>query len=520
MFAEQYGLNQDPFALEPDPRFLVLTKEHQEALATLVYAIEQQEGWALLLGDVGVGKTTTLSALLKELGPEVAPAVISCSGLQTPLELMNRLALELNLSGPYKQKALFLADLRELIQRCRAEGKSLLLVLDDAQVANPELMAEVDLLGNADLESPRVLNIFLVARPELVYLMDQAGALDLKQQFRRFCRLRPLDRGDTLFYVTSRVQSAGGSPGLFDQEACEALYEASQGVPRRLNLAAAWSLSRALASGRPGVGRQEVMEAVDQVRGSGLSIDDYTGPVSGALPPADLTCPLGTPLPQLTPDQQALEDSLASRHHRLYRSLEWWERTIKFTVEWDRMRRRRLGILGTAFANFCSRWDQPFWADFDQARREADAAGARYEQWVARQFQRVLGNSYGEVSPAQLHGKAARIHYQSTRPATPEVAPLPAPPPLPDPLQVPDAARAKGLVSELLDLSRHICDGKNHTSEDLLAEAVCQAVLPLEALKGQPKLQQKVAQAAQRRAQSPPDPLPPGQPGGRPPIII
>lgn len=521
MFAEQYGLREDPFAPGPDTRYMVLTQGHQEALATLVYAIEQQEGWALLLGGAGVGKTITAAALLRELGEAVAPTMISLAGLANPLELFNRLALELGLPGPYVHKARFLADFKQMIKSCHAEGRTILLLVDDAQLGLPELLLEIGLLGNADDFSPRVLNIFLLARPQLVYLLDRAGAWEFKQLFRRFSRLGAMDRAETGRYLVQRLRIAGGREDLFDDQAQDLLYEASQGVPRRVNALAGLSLRRARGQAAPTIGRALVQEVVDRVRAAGVALEEVRPPGEGLLAPADLACPVSTPLPQLNVEQQILEDSLASRHHRAYRGMPWWERTVKFTVEWDRMRRRRLGILGTFFPNFCSRWDQPHWQDFNRARQEADAFGARYQDWLASQLPRALGNGFGAISPADLHGPWARERFKQAQAAGPVEATPPAPAPLPpayDPADPQQAARARQVLRELLDLSQYICDGTTLRSEDLLAEAVCQAVLPLQALDSQSGLRKRVSQALAQRPDLPPDPPPTGN--ERPPIII
>ncbi|MBU1349384.1 AAA family ATPase, partial [Patescibacteria group bacterium] len=117
-----------PFALEPDSRFLVMGDEHKEALATLIYAMEQREGWALLLGEAGVGKTTLIMALLKELGEVVVPAVVT-NPLLEPLDFFNMIALELGMDGPYESKGQFLIALGQIISQCRKEHKVLLLVV-------------------------------------------------------------------------------------------------------------------------------------------------------------------------------------------------------------------------------------------------------------------------------------------------------------------------------------------------------------------------------------------------------
>ncbi|MEW5913396.1 MAG: AAA family ATPase [Thermodesulfobacteriota bacterium] len=301
MFAPQYGLREDPFAPLPDPRFLVAYPALDEALATLLYAVEQQEGWALLLGEAGMGKTMAASALLKQLEPKVAPAVLSLAGLDTPVKLINRLALELGLAGPYRGKAKFLSHLRELIQRRAEQGQVILVVLDDAQAAPAELLEELYLLGNADESSPRVLNIFLLARFSLVHLLQRNEAAGIKQLFRRSCWLEPLGQADTARLVRGRLAAAGGDPELFAAPALELIHQASQGVPRRVCLLAGWCLRKAIAGGRRNIGPALAHEVAEHAQASGWTLYDLLGADQDLDWTRDPVWPLGEPLPRTKP---------------------------------------------------------------------------------------------------------------------------------------------------------------------------------------------------------------------------
>jgi general secretion pathway protein A len=234
MYLQHFHLREMPFAIEPNPRFLLLGEDHREALATLVYAVEQQEGWALLLGEAGVGKTTLIMALLRELEDRVVPAVVN-NPLLEPLDFFNLAALELGLDGPFRSKGQFLIALGQLISRCRQEGKVLLLVVDEAHSLTPRLLEELRLLGNLDDASPRVLNIFLVGQPRVLKLMKKAGAKGLMQRLRRHHLLKPLTPRETTAYVRHRLRVAGGSEELFDPEALAAVHQLSGGVPRLVN---------------------------------------------------------------------------------------------------------------------------------------------------------------------------------------------------------------------------------------------------------------------------------------------
>ena len=234
MYAEYFHMKEMPFAIEPNPHYLLLDDDHREALATLVYAIDQQEGWALLLGEAGIGKTTLIMALLRELKDRVVPAVITNPRLSA-LDFFNMVGMELGLEGPFESKGRFLVAMNQIIKRCHRQGKVLLLIIDEAQSLAPSLLEELRLLSNMDNFSPRVLNIFLVGQPHLLLLLKKAGARSLMQRLRRYYVLKPLGPEETASYVRHRLEVAGGHPNIFDDEALAEVYRLTGGNPRLIN---------------------------------------------------------------------------------------------------------------------------------------------------------------------------------------------------------------------------------------------------------------------------------------------
>ncbi len=260
MYAEYFHMKEMPFAIEPNPRYLLLDEDHREALATLVYAIDQQEGWALLLGEAGVGKTTLIMALLQELKDRVVPAVITNPRLEV-LDFFNLVGLELGLEGPFKSKGRFLVAMNQIIKRCHSQGKVLLLIIDEAQSLAPSLLEELRLLSNMDNFSPRVLNIFLVGQPHLLLLLKKAGARSLMQRLRRYHVLKPLNAEETAAYVAHRLEVAGGHPNLFDDQALAEVYRLTGGNPRLINTLCDDSLLLAFTQEQNVVDRQTVLAA-------------------------------------------------------------------------------------------------------------------------------------------------------------------------------------------------------------------------------------------------------------------
>ena len=260
MYTEYFGLKEMPFAAEPNPRLLVLMEEHREALATMVYAIEQQEGWALIVGEPGVGKTTLIMALLRELGERVNAAVITNPTL-TPLDFLNQVALELGLEGPFASKGPFLATLGQFINRCRLQGRKVLLVVDEAQDLSAEMVEELRLLGNLDASSPRVLNILLVGQPELIRVLKRSASRALLQRLHRNYALKPLNATASAEYIRQRLTLAGSQREIFEPEALEAVHEMTGGVPRLINAVCDDALLLAYSSEVGKVNREMVIQA-------------------------------------------------------------------------------------------------------------------------------------------------------------------------------------------------------------------------------------------------------------------
>ncbi|MBI4799018.1 MAG: AAA family ATPase [Desulfarculus sp.] len=284
MYTDFYGLKEKPFAAEPSPRFLVLMEEHQEALATLVYAIDQQEGWALVVGEPGVGKTTLIIALLREMGDRVLSAVVTNPKL-VPLDFFNQLALELGLDGPFASKGPFLAALAQLLGRCRREGKLILVVVDEAQDLSAEMLEELRLLGNLDNSSPKVLNIFLVGQPEIVRVLKRSAARALLQRLHRSYALKPLNAEATALYVRQRLKLAGAQRDIFDPEALAVIHQVSRGVPRLINSVCDDAMLQGLHEGQHQLGADIVLRAAAEDPSLDWPPAEDTSPASPACPP-------------------------------------------------------------------------------------------------------------------------------------------------------------------------------------------------------------------------------------------
>lgn len=531
MYQTFFNLDFAPFDPEPDPRLIVLTPTHREALATLVYALDQREGWALLYGDAGLGKTTLLKALMMQLGQTVVAGVVARPA-QDILDLCNQIALALGMSGPYERKGMFFNDLRGLLDQRRAQGDTVLLVIDDAHTLTPDQLTELRLLASADAGEPRVLNVFLSSRPLIKHLLQQAQEEDLSQRLHRQRRLTPLPKEETAQYLEQRLLAAGGDPAIFPPETVDLIHAGTHGVPRLINALCLKCLEAASQQGQERVSPQLANDALQDLGPLGPILD----PSGPAEPQPEAhghhegmvtkwnPCANPPPRPEIGAEEHHLENRLLNRCHEAYRGMTWWDKTTQFTVEWDSVRRRRLGVLGPAFPSFCPRWVDERWGPFNLARRDADFEGALYTDWIDAQFKRVLGESLGELPLEKLYGEDARNYYRGLSQEEKAAGTAQVEPPFDwddfDPQEPEHAQHAEKALEEIFDLAGYVCAQERRGAEDLVTEAVCQAVLPLKALKAIPKLHQQVNEALARMGQgSRPAPDPPPQ-KGRPAIVI
>lgn len=287
MYLDYYNLREKPFAIEPNPRFIYLGEDHREALATMIYAVEQREGWALLLGPPGTGKTTLIIALLRHLREKVVAGVITNPRLDT-LDFFNMVGLEMGMEGPFSSKGRFLVAFSHLIKRCRAEGKTLLLVVDEAQSLQPGMLDELRLLGNLDDASPRVLNIFLVGQPEMAGVLRQAKSTGLLQRIRRYYLLRPLGLETIRGYVRHRMSVAGGDDSIFEDEAIKAVYKLSGGNCRVVNAICDDALLQGYASGQRVIGAELLKKAVSGDPALSYKVGQDAGSGEQRLGPEDM----------------------------------------------------------------------------------------------------------------------------------------------------------------------------------------------------------------------------------------
>ena len=237
MYEAFFGLNEPPFQLTPNPRFLFLTAAHREALATLRYGLTSSLGITLLLGEAGTGKTTLLTAaLLAERRPKDRIAVLSNPTL-SPADFYEILADRFELPEGSATKGRFLlAFERDLLERHRAGGGTA-IVIDEAQSLTHALFEEIRLLANLETATAKLVNVVLVGQPELADRLNDPSLRQLKQRIILRAELAPLSLKGTASYIAARLRVAGATPTeVFTKDAVGAIHEASHGIPRTIGV--------------------------------------------------------------------------------------------------------------------------------------------------------------------------------------------------------------------------------------------------------------------------------------------
>src|SRR5580704_13540392 len=232
-----FGLRESPFNVNPDPRYLFLTRHIQEALAGLTYGIQNRKGFILLTGEVGTGKTTLLNRLLDWLhGQRMATAYIFNSRLEVD-HLFDYMMADFEIPCESREKSQVLLRLNQwLLERYRA-GKTAVLIVDEAQNLAPEVLEEIRLLTNLETSTEKLLQIVLTGQPELEEKLKMPSLRQLRQRITLRCRTAPLSLEETFGYVAERLRIAGanGEP-IFSKEAIETVSLYSRGIPRVVNL--------------------------------------------------------------------------------------------------------------------------------------------------------------------------------------------------------------------------------------------------------------------------------------------
>ena len=239
MYTSFFGLNEKPFSITPDPRYLYMSERHAEALAHLIYGVKESGGFIQLTGEVGTGKTTLVRSLLQQL-PDFADVAVVLNSQLTRVEFLTSICEELHVALPEQRNSVkALTDsLNGFLLHNHSLGRRTILIVDEAQNLRLEVLEQVRLLTNLETAKQKLLQIILIGQPEL---REQLARNDMRQLAQRITgryHLEPLSSDETGTYVDHRLKIAGAIGPIFSSAAKRTLFRYSGGVPRMINVIA------------------------------------------------------------------------------------------------------------------------------------------------------------------------------------------------------------------------------------------------------------------------------------------
>lgn len=274
MYKEFYGLTEKPFSIQPDPDFMYFGRRYSYAYAMMEYAIKSGAGFSVISGEIGCGKTTLIRHLLNNLEPNHIVGLV----YNTHRDISDLLGWILLAFGlPYEgmsKVALYDAFQRFLIEQYGL-GKRVLLIVDEAQNLTPAALESLRMLSNINADKNQLLQIILVGQPQLKKLLSRPDLLQFAQRVAVDFHVKPLDADEVLKYIQHRLKVAGREAPLFTAEACNRIAEASQGVPRSINILCDTALVYGFSSESAGIDLKLVEEVLsDKAEFGALSNPD------------------------------------------------------------------------------------------------------------------------------------------------------------------------------------------------------------------------------------------------------
>lgn len=265
MYKEFFGLQDTPFTLTPDPRFIVFTPSYNEVLASLYYGLENAKGLIVLTGEVGTGKTTALRWILRRLDSSVLAAYIFNPRLSID-EFYHHVTQLLGIKD-WTNKAELLTEMGRVLEERHRRGLRTVLIIDEAHELSEYVLEEIRLLMNFESDNAKHLQIVLTGQPELRDKLNQPNLRQLKQRVALRCKMHALPTVDEVErYITERLLIAGSDqPNIFTPGAIDFIYQCSEGIPRQINNLCDNALLTTYAAGDSVVSRQVIEEVADNL---------------------------------------------------------------------------------------------------------------------------------------------------------------------------------------------------------------------------------------------------------------
>ncbi|TAK51800.1 MAG: FHA domain-containing protein [Gammaproteobacteria bacterium] len=290
MYLEHFQLTELPFRLSPDPAFLYLSKNHARAKAYMESTIWFTDGFVIITGEIGSGKTTLIETFLHELEKDVVVAQVAQTQV-SPIEFLQAILVQFGFSPFKMRKAELIATLNQFLVEQYAAGRKVLLIVDEAQNLSNRVLEEIRMLSGVETTREKVLRIILAGQPELNAKLDSDELIQLVQRVRLRFHLTALSAEDTRAYILHRLEVAGSQGRtLFAEELFPVIYRYTGGVPRLVNTLCDTALMVAFALGHPAVGPAEMKTAIEE-----LQWVEYAARTNRMLAAITTPATLGTP---------------------------------------------------------------------------------------------------------------------------------------------------------------------------------------------------------------------------------
>ena len=266
MYEDFYGLSSKPFQLNPDPSFYFGSKQHRRAKAYLEYGLLRNEGFIVITGEIGAGKTTIVRGLLDSMDSSAVTAANLVSTQLDAEDTLRMVGAAFGVRVKDVSKADLLMALEAFLVTQVSEGKRSLLIVDEAQNLTPRAVEELRMLSNFQFGKQALLQTFLVGQPEFRDILQHPNMQQLRQRVTATCHIGPLDAEETRGYIEHRLKCAGGSGRpAFDPEAFEAIFKATAGIPRRINSVCDRLLLLGFLGNKEHLSVEDVDEVVDEM---------------------------------------------------------------------------------------------------------------------------------------------------------------------------------------------------------------------------------------------------------------
>jgi type II secretory pathway predicted ATPase ExeA len=266
MYLDLFKLRELPFRLSPDPAFLFLSKHHARAKAYMESTIWFTDGFVVITGEIGAGKTTLIETFLKELEKDVIVAQINQTQV-TAVEFLQSVLAQFGFQPFKMKKAELIATLNGFLIEQYASGRRVLLIVDEAQNLTNKVLEEIRMLSGVETTKEKVLRIILAGQPELNDKLNSQSLIQLAQRIRLRFHLTPLSKADTAGYIQHRLEVAGSQGReIFESETFPLIFRFTGGIPRLINTLCDTAMMSAFGNDRSVVGTADIMSAIEELR--------------------------------------------------------------------------------------------------------------------------------------------------------------------------------------------------------------------------------------------------------------